>query len=186
MATTPRQADGTEIDNGDQLPGEAEKQKSGVTLGSPSPSVDAEWKAVFHDHVQPRALALQGIKMEKLQKRTLQQKKEEEKDPPDRLSQDWFNTESMTLETRAYLLDKLLPTLVPAVEKLLRVAERKQALDPKEPEACPFNPMLFLGEYLMRHNPAYDVTAKPNPYVRGLKAITDQLKMRVPDTTMHK
>ncbi|XP_060541253.1 EF-hand calcium-binding domain-containing protein 5-like [Pantherophis guttatus] len=186
MATDPDRENGAEVNQGNDLPVGAGKPNVGAALRSVSPTADAQWKAVFHDRVQPRSLDLQGIKMTRLQKKTLQQEKMEKEDPPDSLSQDWFNTESMTLETRAYLLDKLLPTLVPAVEKLLKVAERKQALEPKESEPCPFNPMIFLGEYLMRHNPTYDLSAKPNPYVRGLKAITDQLKTRVPDTTLHK
>ncbi|XP_032094371.1 EF-hand calcium-binding domain-containing protein 5, partial [Thamnophis elegans] len=185
MAADPERENGSETNHGNDLPVGVENPSSGAALRAVTPAVDAKWKAAFHEGVQPRALHLQGIKMEKLRKKTLQQKKMEKEEPPDSLSQDWLNTESMTLETRAYLLDKLLPTLVPAVEALLKVAERKQALEPQESQPCPFDPMIFLGEYLMRHNPAYDLTAQPNPYVRGLKAITDQLMARVPDTTMH-
>ncbi|KAG8147729.1 hypothetical protein E2320_022686 [Naja naja] len=176
MAADPDQENGPEINPGDEPPVAALKLNPRVTLHSLTPAADAQWKAVFHERVQPRALHLQGLKREKLHKKTLQQKKTEKEEPPDSLSQDWLNTESMTLETRAYLLDKLLPTLVPAMEKLLKVAERKEALDPKESEPCPFQPIIFLGEYLMRHNPAYDLTSQPNPYMRGLKAIADQLK----------
>uniref|UniRef100_A0A670KEV1 EF-hand calcium binding domain 5 n=1 Tax=Podarcis muralis TaxID=64176 RepID=A0A670KEV1_PODMU len=88
----------------------------------------------------------------------------------------------MTLETRAYLVDKLLPTLVPGVEKLLMAAEKKKALERKESEPLTFDPITFLGEYLMRHNPAYEISAMPNPYVRGLKAVADELKTKVPVT----
>ncbi|KAM6463169.1 EF-hand calcium-binding domain-containing protein 5 isoform 2-T2 [Liasis olivaceus] len=186
MAAEPEKKNDLESNHASELPVEAEKQSSRVILHSLTPVMDAQWKAIFHERVQPRALDLQGIKMEKLNKETIRQKKVEQQDPPDSLSQDWFNTESMTLETRAYLLDKLLPTLVPGVEKLLRVAERKKVLDLKESKPCQFDPVNFLGEYLMRHNPSYDLTAKPNPYVRGLKVITDKLKTQVPDTTMHK
>ncbi|XP_070591568.1 EF-hand calcium-binding domain-containing protein 5 [Erythrolamprus reginae] len=187
MATDPDRERSPEDNHRDDLPAKAEMPSLGAPLRSSTPMANVPWKSVFHERVQPRALDLQGLKMEKLRKKTLQQKKTEKEEPADSLSQDWFNTESMTLETRAYLLDKLLPTLVPAVEKLLKVAERKKALEPTEAQPpCPFDPMIFLGEYLMRHNPAYDLTAQPNPYVRGLKAITDQLKARVPDTTMHK
>ncbi|XP_066492542.1 EF-hand calcium-binding domain-containing protein 5 [Tiliqua scincoides] len=93
----------------------------------------------------------------------------------------------MTLETRAYLLDKLLPTLVPGVEKLLKVAERKKVLEVEEDEFdIKFDPINFLGEYLMRHNPAYDISARPNPYLRGMNVVKDELKAQVPETTMHK
>ncbi|XP_033028489.1 EF-hand calcium-binding domain-containing protein 5 [Lacerta agilis] len=148
-----------------------------------TPRSDAQWKSIFYETLQPRALGLQQMRVEKLRNSKMIQKKVEKKEPPDKLSRDWFNDESMTLETRAYLVDKLLPTLVPGVEKLLMVAEKKKAL---ESEPLTFDPITFLGEYLMRHNPAYEINAMPNPYVRGMKAIADELKAKVPETTLHK
>ncbi|XP_063147156.1 EF-hand calcium-binding domain-containing protein 5 [Candoia aspera] len=185
MAAEAEKRDYPESSNIDDL-SEEEKPSSGVTLHTLTPEMDAQWKAVFHECVQPRGLGLQEIKMEKLSKETIQQKKMEQQHPTDNLSQDWFNTEPTTLETRAYLLDKLLPTLIPGVEQLLRVAERKKLLDLKESQRCQFDPVNFLGEYLMRHNPSFDLTAQPNPYTQGLKVIADKLKTQVPHTTMHK
>ncbi|XP_053222515.1 EF-hand calcium-binding domain-containing protein 5 isoform X1 [Podarcis raffonei] len=151
-----------------------------------TPRTDAQWKSIFYETLQPRALDLQQMRVEKLRNSKMVQKKAEKKEPPDKLSRDWFNDESMTLETRAYLVDKLLPTLVPGVEKLLMAAEKKKALERKESEPLTFDPITFLGEYLMRHNPAYEISAMPNPYVRGLKAVADELKTKVPETTLHK
>ncbi|XP_060124303.1 EF-hand calcium-binding domain-containing protein 5 isoform X2 [Zootoca vivipara] len=151
-----------------------------------TPQTDAQWKSVFYETLQPRALDLQQARVQKLRNSKMVQKKVEKKEPPDKLSRDWFNDESMTLETRAYLVDKLLPTLVPGVEKLLMVAERKKALEKEESEPLTFDPITFLGEYLMRHNPAYEIAAMPNPYVRGMKAVADELKTKVPETTLHK
>lgn len=170
----------------DQL-SDPEKKSPQVGVQHLSPKINAQWKATFYENIQPRALNFQERKIQKLQKKKMQEIKTEKKEPPDSLSRDWFNAETMTLETRAYLLDKLLPTLVPGVEKLLRVAERKNALEEvDEDHSIKFDPINFLGEYLMRHNPAYDISAIPNPYMRGMKVVKDELKSQVPETTMHK
>ncbi|XP_063002851.1 EF-hand calcium-binding domain-containing protein 5 [Elgaria multicarinata webbii] len=167
-------------------PSETGKRNPGISVRPLSPGMDARWKAVFHEKMQPRALKLQELRVEKLHRVKLQEKKVEKKEPADGLSREWFNDESTTLETRAYLLDKLLPTLVPGMEKLLRAAERKKALETAELEPRVLDPINFLGEYLMRHNPSYEISAIPNPYVRGMKAVTEELKTQVPETTMHK
>lgn len=49
-------------------------------------------------------------------------------------------------------------------------------------EPTQFNPFIFLGEYLMRHNPQYSVSTKPGPYLRGLKVVTEELKSEMPGT----
>ncbi|KAF7244284.1 EF-hand calcium-binding domain-containing protein 5 [Varanus komodoensis] len=169
-----------------ELPLEAEKGNPEAGIQPLPPEIDACWKAVFHESIQRRTLTLQGQTVEKLHKVKLREKKVEKKEPADGLSREWFNDESTTLETRTYLLEKLLPTLIPGVEKLLQVAERKGALETTEFEPRKLDPINFLGEYLMRHNPSYKNLAMPNPYVRGMKAITDELKTQVPETTMHK
>ncbi|XP_077167409.1 EF-hand calcium-binding domain-containing protein 5 [Paroedura picta] len=163
------------------------KQRPQVGMQQPlSPRTDARWKAIFYENVQPRALNLQNVKVGMLHKKKAQQEKVEKKVPPDSLSREWFDEEAMTLETRAYLLDKLLPTLVPGVEKLLKVAERKKVLEAEPEQPCEFDPINFLGEYLMRCNPSYAVSAPPDPYVRGIKAVTEELKAQVPETTLNK
>ncbi|XP_042298137.1 EF-hand calcium-binding domain-containing protein 5 [Sceloporus undulatus] len=168
-------------------------QQSEMGLGQPqvalrplSPAVDTQWKAVFYESVQPRALHLQDRRVAKRHQDKRLEEKVEKKEPPDGLARDWFDDERATLGTRAYLLDKLLPTLVPGVEKLLRVAERKQALGTEGLEPHKFDPINFLGEYLMRHNPAYEISAQPGPYTRGMKTVTEELKSKVPQTTPHK
>ncbi|XP_061461320.1 EF-hand calcium-binding domain-containing protein 5 isoform X2 [Rhineura floridana] len=167
-------------------PPEADETSPQVAVRLLSPGTDAQWKAIFYDTIQPRALDLQEVRVDKIHKSKMLEKKAERKDPPDSQTRDWFSEEMMTLETRAYLLDKLLPTLIPGVEKLLMVAERKKVVEMEESEPCTFNPLIFLGEYLMRHNPAYDIPAIPNPYVRGMKVVADEMKTHVPETTMHK
>uniref|UniRef100_A0A8C3XR49 EF-hand calcium binding domain 5 n=1 Tax=Chelydra serpentina TaxID=8475 RepID=A0A8C3XR49_CHESE len=91
----------------------------------------------------------------------------------------------MTRDTRAYLLDKLLPTLVPGIEKLLMEVERKKVLETDQ-DPPKFDPINFLGEYLMRHNPQFDTSAKLDPYKRGMKAVMEELKTQVPDTALNR
>ncbi|XP_053131357.1 EF-hand calcium-binding domain-containing protein 5 isoform X2 [Hemicordylus capensis] len=168
------------------LPAQPGKRNPKAFVRPLSARINAQWTATFYESVQQRALHLQEARVQKLHRDKVHEKKVEEKEPPDQLCKEWFNDESVTLETRTYLLDKLLPTLVPGVEKLLKVAERKKALEAAEFEPLRFDPLNFLGEYLMRNNPAYALSAMPNPYMRGMKAVTDELKAQVPETTMHK
>uniref|UniRef100_A0A8B9G9N7 EF-hand calcium binding domain 5 n=1 Tax=Amazona collaria TaxID=241587 RepID=A0A8B9G9N7_9PSIT len=112
----------------------------------------------------------QKVKEEKVNKR----------EPCDLLSREWLNNEKVSLDTRIYLLEKLLPTLIPGIEKLLMEVERKNVLAAEEPTQ--FNPFIFLGEYLIRHNPRYGIPTKPGPYVRGLKVVTEELKSEMAGT----
>ncbi|XP_072164460.1 EF-hand calcium-binding domain-containing protein 5-like isoform X2 [Diadema setosum] len=98
--------------------------------------------------------------------------------PIDALAVEWLNKNEMTVDARAYLLDKLLPTLIMGIEKLLMEAERrdlteKNAADPN------FNPLNFLAQYLMRNNPRYSNFPEASPYIRGLQEVTDELKQFV-------
>uniref|UniRef100_A0A669PHN5 EF-hand calcium binding domain 5 n=1 Tax=Phasianus colchicus TaxID=9054 RepID=A0A669PHN5_PHACC len=109
------------------------------------------------------------------------EEKAKKREPCDGLCQEWFSKEKGSLDARTYLADKLLPTLIPGVEKLLMEVERKDVLT-SATEHAKFDPITFLGEYLMRHNPQYDTCTKPGPYLRGLDAVTEELKREIPDT----
>lgn len=109
------------------------------------------------------------------------EEKVKKREPCDWLPREWFSEETDSLDTRIYLLDKLLPTLIPGVEKLLMEVERKNVLAPDK-EPTEFNPIIFLGEYLMRHNPQYGVSTKPGPYLRGMKMVTKEIKTKMPGT----
>ncbi|OXB59523.1 hypothetical protein ASZ78_004496 [Callipepla squamata] len=147
----------------------------------PSLSDHAPWKECFYDKVQLRSLSLQETRVKMIHAQKAKEEKVKQREPCDGLCQEWFRSESQSLEARTYLLDKLLPTLIPGVEKLLMEVERKNVLAPAK-EPARFNPITFLGEYLMRHNPRCDTSTKPGPYLRGLKAITEELKREIPDT----
>ncbi|EMP37784.1 EF-hand calcium-binding domain-containing protein 5 [Chelonia mydas] len=161
------------------------KRRSQESATLPGLRKDAQWKETFYEKVQQRALNLQREKVEKIHVRKAEEEKIKKKEPLDWLSKEWLSEEKMTRDTRAYLLDKLLPTLVPGVEKLLMEVERKKVLETDQ-DSPKFDPINFLGEYLMRHNPQFDTSAKLDPYKRGMKAVMEELKTQVPDTALNR
>ncbi|KAM6049519.1 EF-hand calcium-binding domain-containing protein 5 isoform 1-T2 [Chlamydotis macqueenii] len=148
----------------------------------PCLSNHAPWKACFYDKVQQRCLRLQETKVKMIHTQKAEEEKLKKREPCDWLSKEWFSEDKESLDTRIYLLDKLLPTLIPGVEKLLMEVERKDVLT-SDKEATKFNPINFLGEYLMRHNPQYGISPTPGPYLRGMKMVTEELKTGIPGTT---
>ncbi|XP_067422145.1 EF-hand calcium-binding domain-containing protein 5 [Emydura macquarii macquarii] len=162
-----------------------EERRSQERASLPCVRKDALWKETFYEKVQQRALNLQREKVEKIHVHQAEEEKIKKKEPLDWLSKEWFCEEKMTRDTRAYLLDKLLPTLVPGVEKLLMEVEKKKVLETDQ-DPPKFDPINFLGEYLMRHNPQFDISAKPGPYKRGMKAVMEELKTKVPDTALNR
>lgn len=141
----------------------------------------APWKECFYEKVQQRSLNLQEKKVKMIQAQKAKEEKVKRREACDWLCREWFSDEKESLDTRTYLLDKLLPTLIPGVEKLLMQVERKNVLVPDK-EPTKFDPITFLGEYLMRHNPQYDISTKPGPYLRGMKMVTEELKTEMADT----
>ncbi|XP_050765162.1 EF-hand calcium-binding domain-containing protein 5 [Gymnogyps californianus] len=142
----------------------------------------APWKECFYEKVQQRCLRLQETKVKTMHAQKAKEEKVKKRELCDWLSKEWFSEEKESLGTRIYLLDKLLPTLIPGVEKLLMEVERKNVLAPDK-EPTKFNPIGFLGEYLMRHNPQYSISTKPGPYLRGMKMVVEELKTEMPGTT---
>lgn len=95
--------------------------------------------------------------------------------PFDLLAKDWLNSNNVSLSQRAYLLEKLIPTLVLAVEKLLTVVDRKGLIG-TEMASKEFNPINYLAQYLMRNNPRYSNFAEASPYARSIRKLLDDLK----------
>ncbi|XP_017710577.1 PREDICTED: EF-hand calcium-binding domain-containing protein 5 isoform X4 [Rhinopithecus bieti] len=131
--------------------------------------------------MEARAQAMQQKIIDKENVKKELEKKAEKKLPRDNLAKEWFNTESMTLNNRAYLLDKLLPTLVPGVENTLTQVEKKKVLTEVDTPSK-FDPINYLGEYLMRNNPNYIKDPGISGYQRVMKEVTENLKIYVPDT----
>ncbi|KAM8990965.1 EF-hand calcium-binding domain-containing protein 5 isoform 2-T6 [Ara ararauna] len=146
----------------------------------PCLSIYALWKECFYKKVQQRCLSLQERKVKMVCEQKVKEEKVNKREPCDLLSREWLNNEKVSLDTRIYLLEKLLPTLIPGIEKLLMEVERKNVLAAEEPTQ--FNPFIFLGEYLIRHNPQYGIPTKPDPYLRGLKVVTEELKSEMAGT----
>ena len=143
--------------------------------------LEQPWKKNLFERVQATAQAMQQKIIDKENLKKELEKKTEEKLPKDNLAKEWFNTETMTLNTRAYLLDKLLPTLVPGMEKMLMQVEKKKLLTEAD-IPTKFDPINHLGEYLMRNNPNYIKDVEISGYQRVMRDVTEDLKMYVPNT----
>ncbi|XP_018104285.1 EF-hand calcium-binding domain-containing protein 5 isoform X2 [Xenopus laevis] len=137
-----------------------------------------DWRTIFLDKMQDRGLKLQQKTLENLKLQRAQEKKEKNSNPPDEQAKDWFSQDKATVHTRAYLLDKLMPSILPGVEALLKEVEKRKVL---EDNSIPFDPILYLGEHLMRHNPDYVSDIQSNSYVQGLKEVLADLKEQVFD-----
>ena len=96
----------------------------------------------------------------------------------DLLAREWLNEAKPNVETRAYLVDKLLPTLIIAAEKLLSEVS-KRGLERDDAGGAEFNPINFLAQYLMRNNPKFAHFTDASPYMRGIRAVADELKASV-------
>ncbi|XP_033099536.1 EF-hand calcium-binding domain-containing protein 5-like isoform X2 [Anneissia japonica] len=136
------------------------------------------WKRFHEQRVFERFKMRKNAKDEHI--RTVKEEKLRlaRKIPIDVLALEWMNRNEVTVETRAYLLDKLLPTLILGVEKLLTEVEKKGLADTTDPNPN-FNPINYLAQYLMRNNPRYSNFPEASPYIRGLKDVTDELKEHV-------
>eukprot|EP00051_Salpingoeca_urceolata_P011451 m.141809 g.141809 ORF g.141809 m.141809 type:complete len:1231 (-) comp17126_c0_seq4:372-4064(-) len=111
--------------------------------------------------------------------------------PMDMLAKDWLDAQQATLKTRCYFVEKVLPTLVPALEKLLRDAERRGVIattapgaadggDDKPAAAAGFNPVNHLAQVLMRTNPKWsNLGGDTSPYVQSLKVVEEELKLHM-------
>ncbi|KAM6174600.1 EF-hand calcium-binding domain-containing protein 5 [Erethizon dorsatum] len=144
------------------------------------PKLEQPWKKNLFERVEARAQAMQQKIIDKDNLKKELEKQSEKKLPRDNLAKEWFNTESTALSTRAYLLDKLLPTLVPAMEKML--AQREKQLLTEADITTKFDPINCLGECLMRNNPNYIKDPGMSGYQRVMRDVTEDLKMYVPDT----
>ena len=61
-----------------------------------------------------------------------------------------------------YMVEKLLPTLVVGMEKLLNEVSVRGLEDYKLP-SDDFNPLNFIAQHLMRNNPRYSNFAEAHP-----------------------
>ncbi|KAM5150296.1 EF-hand calcium-binding domain-containing protein 5 [Callospermophilus lateralis] len=151
----------------------------------PKSKLEQPWRKNLLERVEASAQKIQQKIIDKDNLKKELEKKSEKKLPKDNLAQQWFDTETTTLKTRAYLLDKLLPTLVPGVEKMLMQLEKKKILTEAD-TSTKFDPINYLGEYLMRNNPSYIKAPKMSGYQRVMRDVTEELKVYVPDTICYR
>ena len=98
--------------------------------------------------------------------------------PVDILAREWLNLVSLSPESRIYLLENILPLVILGIEKLCTEVSKKSLEDSVE-LTSEFNPINYLGQYLMRNNPQYSNFAEASPYMRGLKQASNELREQV-------
>ncbi|XP_044531530.1 EF-hand calcium-binding domain-containing protein 5 [Gracilinanus agilis] len=123
---------------------------------------------------------MQNEVIQKLSQQKEHEKKMAEKFPVDDLANEWLSDDKETLDTQAYLLEKLLPTLMPGVEKMLMEVEKRKLLGPIKKKT--FDPINYLGEYLMRNNPNFQKDLPETGYLKAMKNVTKTMKTKIPNT----
>ncbi|XP_072099749.1 uncharacterized protein [Mobula birostris] len=138
------------------------------------------WKKIFERKVTKRVLYIQRLKAVLLEKWKHGKANLEKRIPMDLLVKEWFSDNTVTVQTRIYLLEKLLPTLILGLENLLIEIEKKQLTVLERPHPY-FNPINFLAQFLMRNNPRHCNLPKEDSYLLGLQHVTQELKTHVTD-----
>ncbi|XP_039613110.1 EF-hand calcium-binding domain-containing protein 5-like [Polypterus senegalus] len=166
----------------------ASTEETGQEKGVTSPT--HHWDAILEARVRRKAQNLQLQRNAELHQRQENEKHSGMLPTMELLNDDWFSSDMTNFESRMYLLEKLLPTLMPGVDSLLTEAEKRKLLEMgsvdtevagrKEPRQT-FDPLNYLAQYLMRNNPRHCFLNPGGPYAQGLKQVVQELKQGVVD-----
>ncbi|XP_041350309.1 EF-hand calcium-binding domain-containing protein 5-like isoform X2 [Gigantopelta aegis] len=136
------------------------------------------WKRLHEQAVMERLAEMRRLKKSTSLKTKVELQKLARKIPIELLAQEWLKDNLATLDVRAYLVDKVFPTLILGVEKLLTETDARGLAEVEVMDAN-FNPLNYLAQYLMRNNPRYSNFSEASPYVRSLRDIGVQLRTQL-------
>ncbi|KAL8619155.1 hypothetical protein ACOMHN_019427 [Nucella lapillus] len=141
------------------------------------------WKRLHEQSAMLHLTELRSAKKVEVKTSKEMARKIARKIPIELLAKDWLSDSDASIEMRAYMVDKVMPTLILGVEKLLNAVDERGLADPEAKGGYDpnFNPLNFLAQYLFRNNPRFSNFSEASPYVHGLRQIAEELKAQLFD-----
>ena len=143
------------------------------------------FRKLHEGHMMEKLINKRGFKKSENEKTREEARAMARKIPIEVLAREWFSGNTVNIETRAFLVDKVMPTLILGVEKLLNEVQRLDLAEAEEHDPN-FNPINYLAQYLMRNNPRYSNFSEASPYVRGLRKVAEELRLHLFDLDENK